>query len=123
MVAQPAEHHIFTWGAGEVVLEVLLNLTVRPTGEGTDARADAGELGDGGEGHADGRGQMPHQVLEKLLARAAGGSLDNGTEDIEVVMVRVRRRCISTGGSWAFPVGVQKVRLDDGCFLVHQRSF
>ena len=51
-------------------------------------RAHVGELGDsGGEGHADGRGQMAHEILEELLARAAGGPLDDGTEEIEVVIV------------------------------------
>src|SRR5258707_859139 len=78
-VAQPAAHDVLTGGAGEVVLEVLLNLPPRPEGEGADACVHAGELGDGGEGHAEGRGQMAHQVLEELLARAAGGPLDDGT--------------------------------------------
>ena len=123
MLAQPATHDILTRGAGEVILDILLDLSPRPEGERADARVHAGELGDGGEGHADSRGQMAHQVLKELLARAAGGPLDDGPEDIEVVVDRGRRRSIPTGGSGACPEGVRNVGPGEGGYIVHQRSF
>ena len=85
VVTQPAVRDFFTRRAGQVVLEVLLNPSPRRKGKGACSHARAGELGDRCERHAEGRGQVGHQVLEELLARTASCRLHHGSEGFQVV--------------------------------------
>ena len=91
VVAQPATHNVLAWGARQVVLDVGARLSFAPVGESADASCDPGEFGDEGVAHADRGGKVPHQGLEKDLARASSRSFDNRSQRNDLVVERRRR--------------------------------
>src|SRR6185312_5922299 len=104
-----------------IVLKVFLDAASRPIGECADAGIDLAELGDGGEGHADGGGEVARQILKKLFAGAASGPLDDGPQGIEVVPSRRwRRRPFPR--PWTCRVGGRRECRGTGWFLVHRGS-